>query len=528
MMKTLCVTLILSITITVSAQQVHDAKRDFVWLFGLTNDGILQRQTMLNFKTDSLKVSQISVNAHVLFQSNASICDTAGNLLFFTNGCVLQDSNLIYIEGADTINLGYDWERSCKSAPSIDITQGKWHVNGTWIVPVGNNKFKVLSVNQTDQYLNTSGMRYVNIRHTTETPKFLQGEDFERQFISGSLSTSKFALVRHGNGRDWWIVNEHRNTRSYFTTFFDSTNFQYPTNQTIVPELASVSPVILTPSGQACFSPNGKKYVVFDAFNSCKVFDFDRCSGKLSNFQQFIPFANGDSLESIAGCAISPNSRYLYLLMKNEIGQYDLESSVIASTGIKVAQYDGYLVPNPPPSVPFGPPHNFYQAQLGPDGKIYIFSTAGRETFTVIEHPDEPGINCHVNQHKFEFGHWGPVAQPPRFPNFRLGPVVGSPCDTITSAINEPEVMQARMQLRPNPATSYTVADLSVPDYSAEMQLTLTVSDLSGSEVGTYAVPPYAALQRIETGGLPNGVYFVALKSRGWVVRTEKLVVLRE
>jgi hypothetical protein len=522
-MKTILLLIFMGISVCLSAQPTYDAKRDYEWIMGKDASTGVNLQTFLEFKFDTVRVRHESGSAHALRETNASICDSAGNLLFFTNGCVIQDTNYHYLPSADTINLGYDWNKACKS--SNNITKGMYHVNGTWILPVSREKFKVLSINEINIYKETSGMRYVNIWQNRDSIRPLYGEDFERQFISMNLATKKRAVTRHANGRDWWMVNEHYTCKKYVSSFIDSSDNQYDHQ---VYEFSQIDTSQWVTPGQACFSPDGNTFVAFDDFNACKIFQFNRCTGELSNLRWIEPLLRGYALNGVAGCAISSNSRFLYLFMRNIIGQYDLQAPDIEASAIKVAEYDGYLVPNPPPATPFDLPHNFYQGQLGPDGKIYIFSSLGRVSFSVIEHPDSFGLACDVRQHKYEFGGWGGVVSPPRFPNYRLGPVTGSPCDTLTSATHEPEVIHARMQLRPNPATSYTVADLSVPDYSANMQLTLTVSDLSGSEVGTYAVPPYAALQRIETGGLPNGMYFVALKSRGRVIKTEKLVVLRE
>jgi hypothetical protein len=107
--------------------------------------------------------------------------------------------------------------------------------------------------------------------------------------------------------------------------------------------------------------------------------------------------------------------------------------------------------------------------------------------------------------------------------------VVGSPCDTIVySSTLANERVVARMLLRPNPANDYTVVDITVSDYSAAMGLELEVYDLSGVLLKSYLVSPYTALQRIEISDLANGLYLVSLKGKGRVLRTEKLVVLRE
>jgi hypothetical protein len=521
-MKTLSLTLLMLFHLSfVFSQPKYDSKRDFVWIMGkgwFPNDTV--RNTLLNFNFDTLQLAFKRQKGQNFFQTNASICDSSGKLLFYSNGCVLSDTNSYYITGSDTINKGPGWVTcSFSGQPATIRTDGYNIVNGCWILPTSENRFKVFYADLlwSATYGYSSGIRFATVKREAVTG-WLTGEHPDTYLFHGVLAPELRGVVRHANGRDWWMINEAVEDKMYYVSRIDDSPVIHPTDSFYFPQL----PVRKFHGGsQGCFSPDGTKYCTISSYNQCQVFDFDRCSGVLANPVHIplpVPY---DSIYGATGIAVSPNSRYLYLMTNLSVWQYDLSAFDIEGSKIKVAQNDGW-------TDPFGDILTFYQSQLGPDGKIYIFPTSGRQAFSVIDNPDEAGLACSVLQHRYYFLNWSNVSQPPRFPNFRLGPVVGSPCDTIISAINEPEVMQARMLLRPNPATSYTVADLSVTDYSAEMQLTLTVSDLSGSVLGTYAVPPYAALQRIETGGLPNGMYFVALKSRGRVVRTEKLVVLRD
>jgi hypothetical protein len=520
-MKTYLLLFCIFYVLKLSSQPVFDSKRDYVWIFGIES-GITDsvKHKFFDFRSDTMAFGVQHVTSHDLYQTNASICDTAGNFLFFSNGCVLADSGFQYFPGADTINQGLYWNAYCNKGSNR--TDGYVIVNGCWILPVAERKFKVLYADIINGNFNTSGIRYSSIVQNAQSGTLI-GQNQDKYALQANLQPESRGIVRHANGRDWWMINEAHQDKWYYINLIDSTETIHPAKQQFFNELPTRD---FHGGTQACFTPDGTKYMTVGSQNHCQIFDFDRCTGTLSNMRFITLPVPYDSLVGVTGIAVSPSSRYMYLMLSRSIWQYDLESANIASSAIRVAQHDGYRVLLPWGS--YDGPASFYQSQIGPDGKIYILPSAGRRTFTVIESPDLFGADCGVTQHKYVFPDWGIICQPPRFPNFRLGPVVGSPCDTITSANHEPEAMQARMQLRPNPATSYTVADLSVPDYSANMQLTLTVSDLSGSEVGTYAVPPYAALQRIETGGLPNGMYFVALKSRGRVIKTEKLVVLRE
>ncbi|MEM8584169.1 MAG: PKD domain-containing protein [Bacteroidota bacterium] len=123
------------------------------------------------------------------------------------------------------------------------------------------------------------------------------------------------------------------------------------------------------------------------------------------------------------GVAVSPSSQYLYVSDFDYIYQYDLWADDIFSTIDTVAIYDGYLEWNLFHS-------RFYLAQLAPDGKIYVNSPSGVKKLTVIEYPDRPGLACDVRQHSIQLPNYNATTLA-NHPNYRLGPIDGSPCDTL-------------------------------------------------------------------------------------------------
>ncbi len=91
-----------------------------------------------------------------------------------------------------------------------------------------------------------------------------------------------------------------------------------------------------------------------------------------------------------------------------------------------VAIYDGFCTPGVPWTTAFN------LAGLQPDGKIYYATTGSTTGLNVINRPDFPGVSCDVQQHAIIF---------PKFnyqtvthnPNFRLGELNTSPCDTLNA-----------------------------------------------------------------------------------------------
>jgi hypothetical protein len=512
--------LICLLTQILFAQPAYDQRRDYVWIMGIKYDNPIKIDHIyLDFKPDTMTLSHQEVSSHQLRQTNASICDTAGNLLFYSNGCVVADSNFQYLNGVDTINKGVRWDFIC---PYSDrpFTNGYNKVNGCWILPVSEKKYKILYANEMNNMGHLSGIKFTTIIQDSLTNE-LSGYNVDRFLIEGDVSAYKRAVVRHANGQGWWIVNNEYAGKTMYIAYTDSSDQVFQVKTQTFNDL----PTQKYQAGQACFSPDGSIYASFDTRNFCQVYDFDRCTGTLSNVRLVPPLLSDDSIGVMTGVAISPNSRYLYLMTRSIITQYDLQASDIASTAIIVAVRDNWaVVINGNSYIP-----SFYQSQLGPDGKIYVFNFANWETFAVIESPDSVGIACNVRQHKFFFPEWGHVLQPPRFPNFRLGPLEGSPCDSIplvgTQAAPQ-RLPVARLKLSPNPTSSHTVADITVSDYRPEQHLVLRLTDITGKVLRRVNIPAYTPLQRIETSGLAKGLYFVSLEIRGRVAVVEKLVVV--
>jgi PKD domain/Secretion system C-terminal sorting domain len=149
------------------------------------------------------------------------------------------------------------------------------------------------------------------------------------------------------------------------------------------------------------------------------LYDFDRCDGTLSNLRYF---ADIDSMQGlVGGCAFSPNGRYLYYSFYEYVYQLDLEASDIWASRHLVAEHDGFAID--------GFHTWFMHMQTGPDGRIYIFTPNTTEAMHVINRPNLPWDSCKLVQHELIFP--VPYANYQNFPNFRLGALDGSACDTL-------------------------------------------------------------------------------------------------
>ena len=95
--------------------------------------------------------------------------------------------------------------------------------------------------------------------------------------IIDSIGTEMTA-VRHGNGRDWWILIQRRNTNCFFRVLIDRAGPHLMADLTCVGTVMHQGQI-----GAASFSPGGSKYCYLESSTGITLYDFDRCMGVLDN-----------------------------------------------------------------------------------------------------------------------------------------------------------------------------------------------------------------------------------------------------
>lgn len=225
-----------------------------------------------------------------------------------------------------------------------------------------------------------------------------------------------FSAVRHGNGRDWWMVFPDRNRNKIYRFVITPDGIEEEKEQffEILPETGESLSM-----GQAKFSPNGERYA-FQELNSSSIhlFKFDRCSGLLFDHQVLDyeePEFEGFAIE------FSPNSNFLYYGDLLHLMQLDLEESNPIASVDTIAFYDDF-------KSRFG--HSYAFMQITPDNKIIIAPPNGEKNLTVINAPDKKGKECEVILHGIQSFNLQSI-HIPYYPNYRLYDLQSSPCDTL-------------------------------------------------------------------------------------------------
>lgn len=307
--------------------------------------------------------------------------------------------------------------------------------------------------------------------------------------LNDTLVPGRITAVKHANGRDWWLVFHQAHTNLYYIYLIDVNGIQLYNS-------LAIGEVRTHPNGQSCFSPDGKKFAMYDPLNDLDLFDFDRCSGQFSNC---IHVAINDSAGG-GGVAFSPNYKVLYVSSTRFVYQFDLTSSNVAGSKETVAVYDTFYSPNPPLAT------TFYLSALAPDGKIYMSCTNSTLDIHVIDYPDSIGQSCHVCQHCVHLPRYNSFTMP-NHPNYFLGADSASICDSLVSV--ETIIPAASVNIIPNPVRNI----LYITQSNKELMQRLTIFNSIGQEQQSISYSSIKNGEYIEvnTSSLSTGVYILEM-----------------
>jgi hypothetical protein len=275
-----------------------------------------------------------------------------------------------------------------------------------------------------------------------------------------------------------------------------------------------------TDEGQAAFSPDGSKFAWLGNYSGLNLYDFDRCSGLLSNTILLPIYYSSDSGITQYGLSFSPNSRFLYMAQSNIIVQFDTWAPDIWASADTVGNFQ-----TPPDSTL---PGYYFLMQLAPDGKIYVSASNGIKYLHVINQPDQKGDTCDFVNYGFCLPYNNPFGLP-SYPNYRLGVLPGSPCDTIyktdtTATVTTHQGMdETIIKIFPNPATDYTIVDYGFTDWS-KGQVSLEICNGLRQTVYSQQLPMYSGFQKVEVSKLASGTYTALIKRSTGVVASGKFV----
>ena len=510
----------IAIILSIISMSAHSQHRDNIWMMGIYAAFIPYSNYYYMDFTNGNPDTVVQYRKMPMYITNASICDTAGNLLFYTNGEWIANADGDTLLNSQNFNPGYYTQYY--SPVGLGFSQA------ALFLPFSDTSRLYYVVSESAELFINKDSAY------DAQPFYLTYSIIDASLDSGrggvlpnakniniindTLLLGRITACKHANGRDWWVVVHKYYSDVYYKLLFTESGVYGPYTQ----QIGSLFPAkILTPfgyddfdiAGMACFSPDGSKYATVGPSRIMEVLDFDRCTGMFSNAQTVnIPINPGYNWA--LGCSFSPNSRFLYANTYMRGYQYDTYAANIDSSGIIVAVYDSFVDPFDT---------WFFMNQLGPDGRIYISTWNASRSLHVIEDPDNLGMFCNFNQHSYKLPPYNlGNFTVPNLPNYRLGRLVGSACDTLTNLTYTPQPPKGGVRVMPNPNNGNFIVSYELPQNTSGK---LEIFDINGRAVYSQNLPQWSTLQFISLPKLSNGVYQCIITSGNYVTQ-KKLVVI--
>ena len=368
--------------------------------------------------------------------SSASICDSLGNLLFYASTPRVPPWPY-----TSYTKEGYIINKDQQLMQNGDIIVGDTWYQEMVIVsepgnPAGYYLFSAGELSPDD------GLFYskIDLSYNNGLGKVTQ----KNVQINTDSIADGITAVRHGNGRDWWIIA--RNWKTQLTddimVFLVS-----PVGVTALPKQHIGVPTYIDGFIRMKFNQEGTRMYNVAAQGIIERYDFDRCTGLFSNT---ITYENTLANNKIYwGFEVSPDESKIYTtsiyqtanLDTSYLIQFDLNASNFLTSADTLYTF---TAPETPGILELGPDNKIYLSTTwaGPDtcfDYLYCYGTINttNTNISVINSPDSSGAACDFQPFSFYLGghkaYWGL----PNNPNYELGAWVGSPCDTLTVGIGE-------------------------------------------------------------------------------------------
>ncbi len=466
------------------AQNNPDIKRTMHWYFG--------QKAGIDFSTGT---AVADTNGQLDLGSSlgcATISDTVGNLLFYTDGqSVYNKNHQIMNNGNDLYSYG-----SCHQS-SIIIPK-----------PMSTNIYYIFTTDGFE-HGGSLGLRYTIVDINANNGL---GDVIEKNILLFNPNSEILASIKHKNCQDIWVVAHERYNncfRSYLVT-----KFGVDTNPVIscIGHAGQYSPY----GYMLKFSPDGSKAVstapapydsVFELTGMYYIdlLNFNNTSGLFTNLITI----QTDTF--IGGLSFSPDNNKLYIFSSNvwvnpsRVYQFDVsiwDSSVISLTKIIII---------PPNSI-----YGFGDFQIAPNNEIFVGKDTDSSYIAIIHNPNATGLSCdfdidglYLNGKTCGYS----------LPNF-----IESYFDTIicyNNINNELLENNDKISIYPNPFDDCTTIELytEFEINNAELEL----YDMLGNEVFQSKINAQKFI--LKRNNLSSGIYLLKIKLDNNQIYNNKLII---
>ena len=465
-----------------------------LFMFGFNQNGNTPCNMDLQGGTPVLNTETRGMNLNA---SHANITDSVGNLLFYTNGVYIADRTNDTMQNGGGLNpstFTYSYRNLGLRLPQSDL-----------IIPMPGSYtvYYLFHCTIDDGFSSFLAGKYFYASEIDMHGNGGLGEVIDKNHIllTDTITGGNITACKHANGRDWWVVVPEYPHPCYYVFLVTPDTIMLSSKQTIGVRDSS--------SGQMCFSKDGSKFGSYDATTDIEVFDFDRCTGTFSN-PIFVPINDG---QFGIGCGFSPDATKFYASSAQTLYQIDLTAANVAASLDTVAQWDSTMgLPNQT---------EFLLQQLGPDDKIYINSVFASNYLSVIDSPNNNGIASNVLQQAMTLPCLCDGTMP-NHPNFFLGPVTGSICDSLSTGIKPAEQKPIEVKLSPNPANGEVYV---LYDFAYQKNGKVELIDVQGRILYQQSLYWSGRQLQLHIGNYANGLYEVRVSDELGRRGSKKLVI---
>lgn len=342
--------------------------------------------TQLCFSQNEANIWYFGKNAGIDFNSGAPINRTDGTLNTFEGCATVCDSNGNLLFYTDGISI---WNRKHKIMPNGNGLMGdKSSTQSATIVkkPNSTTNYYVFTV---DDVAGINGLRYSEVNMGLQAGMGDVNINKNKPLVSPTCE--KLVAIKHYNNKDYWIITQLFGA-SGFNSFLLTENGVSTAG--IYSNVGSLISDSLETPGYLKASVDGNKVVsAINLGNYIEIFDFNNSTGILTNPIKIKGFGSGS--DGLYGVEFSPNGNVLYVSLYTPAEVYQL--NLIGNSFAEI-ENSRLLI-----SSIFSSSTTGGALQLGPDGKIYM-ARGFSEYLAVINNPNAVGPICNFESEGFFLG----------------------------------------------------------------------------------------------------------------------------
>jgi hypothetical protein len=383
--------------------------------------------------------------------SCASISNTAGNLKLYA-------ATLHY--------LNNDWSGRIFNSqhqivPDCDSITGYDLYNELIIIPRQGHQEQYYVFSVGDDTPNNSGCYYSIVDVSMNSG---QGGMLTQNIqINNANSGDCLTAVKHGNGRDWWVMNKlsTHTVPSQLNRFYV---YLVLGDSIYVPQIQDLGGCQDADLQKVIWHPSGGKFMLINQAGYMSEYEFDRCTGAITLSRNIFPEQTSNFNRYFWEGAYSSNGNIFYVSTAsvsftdtNYLLQYNLNALDVP---LSCDTIDRFNQPIEPGAVRRAPDDKIYLScfyHWGFPGFPYPDTVRNyiNENLSVVNYPDSLGSACSYQSFSFYLGGKRTYYGLPNNPNYSLGPVFGSTCDTIFNTTDAPIKDDTSILISPNPCSNY-------------------------------------------------------------------------